>query len=152
MFHARHLLTVTVLFGALAAHAQQPPAQPATSAPPQEPARTIPKTDQNGNPLRLAVKTGHVSNYDEAKVRTYTLPDPLLLADGKRVQDAAAWRSARRPEIIKLYENEIYGRIPSNTPKVKWTVSSTDASAFEQTTKSGRAFACCIAWKLTAVR
>ena len=24
--------------------------------------------DANGNPLRLALKTGHVSNYDEAKV------------------------------------------------------------------------------------
>src|SRR6478609_801182 len=44
--------------------------------------------DANGNPLRLAVKTGHVSNYDEAKLRPYILPDPLVLADGKRVRDA----------------------------------------------------------------
>ena len=26
-------------------------------------------SDANGNPLRRAIKTGHVSNYDEAKVK-----------------------------------------------------------------------------------
>ena len=30
-------------------------------------------------------------NYDEAKVGTYTLPDPLVLADGKPVRDAKTW-------------------------------------------------------------
>ena len=45
--------------------------------------------DANGNPRRLALKTGHVSNYDEARVGEYTLPDPLVLANGTRVGDAA---------------------------------------------------------------
>ena len=39
-------------------------------------------SDANGNPLRRAIKTGHVSNYDESKVKPYTLPDPLVFADG----------------------------------------------------------------------
>jgi hypothetical protein len=34
-------------------------------------------SDANGNPLRKALKTGHISNYDESKVGPYTLPDPL---------------------------------------------------------------------------
>ena len=86
-------------------------------------------SDANGNPRRLAVKTGHVSNYDEAKVPPYSLPDPLVLANGKPVKDARAWRTARRPEIVRLYEAEIFGRTPRQTPKVTWRVAETDTAA-----------------------
>src|SRR4051794_34749792 len=41
--------------------------------------------DPNRNPVRLAKATGHVSNYSEDKVAPYTLPDPLVMADGRRV-------------------------------------------------------------------
>jgi dienelactone hydrolase len=85
----------------------------------QQPSTNLGK-DANGNSLRLAVKTGHISNYDESKVKPYTLPDPLLLANGKRVRDAQTWTRERRPEILRLYETEIFGRIPPKTPKVSW--------------------------------
>jgi hypothetical protein len=32
----------------------------------------------------------------------------------------------RRPELIALFEKEVYGRVPANTPQVKWTVKATD--------------------------
>src|SRR5580692_9364632 len=54
--------------------------------------------------VRVATKTGHVSNYDESKVKPYTLPDVLKLADGQPVRDAATWFNKRRPEILKLYQ------------------------------------------------
>jgi hypothetical protein len=76
--------------------------------------------DANGNSLRLAVKTGHISNYDEDKVKPYTLPDPLVFASGERVADAAGWKR-RREELIRIYEAEIIGRIPRDAPKVAWT-------------------------------
>lgn len=76
--------------------------------------------DANGNTLRLATKTGHVSNYDESKVKPYTLPDPLTLANGERVADAAAWKR-RREALIQVYEKEIFGRIPADAPNVTWT-------------------------------
>src|SRR5688500_15889522 len=89
---------------------QQPPApgQPATAQPiaggqvaPASPGRsTNLGSDPNGNPLRLALKTGHVSNYDEAKVGTYTLPDPLKMSDGTTVRDVKAW-AKRRAEILR---------------------------------------------------
>src|SRR6476469_4032224 len=82
-----------------------------------------------GAPIRTADKTGHVSNYDEAKVKPYTLPDPLVLANGKPVRDAKTWTSERRPEGIRLYEAEIFGRIPKVTPKVAWTVEAASAAA-----------------------
>jgi hypothetical protein len=93
-------------------------------------ARGANRSDANGNPIRTATKTGHVSNYDEAKVRPYTLPDPLVTADGRAVRDADAWFKQRRPEILKRYETEIYGRVPANAPKVTWEVATTDAAAF----------------------
>ena len=92
------------------------------------PAAALPKADANGNPLRRA-STGHVSNYDEAKVGTYTLPDPLVLQNGQPVRDADTWLKQRRPEIIRLYENEIYGRVPKSAPQVTFKVVETDLEA-----------------------
>jgi hypothetical protein len=80
-------------------------------------------SDANGNPLRRALKTGHVSNYDEARVPPYTLPDPLVRDNGTPVRDATAWFTERRPEILKRYDAEIYGRVPANAPKVTWEVT-----------------------------
>jgi hypothetical protein len=120
----------------LVGRAQQPPASGATPASQSTagPGRsTNLGSDANGNPLRLAIKTGHVSNYDEAKVPPYTLPDPLVLSNGKPVRDAKTWLTERRPEIIRLYETEIYGRIPAKTPAVSWKVAETDGAARDGT-------------------
>ena len=68
-------------------------------------------------------------NYTEARVGTYTLPDPLKLDNGQVVKDAKTWTERRRPELLKYYESEIYGRIPATAPKVTWQVVSNDASA-----------------------
>src|SRR5262245_28546474 len=89
----------------------------------------IGKADPKGNPVRLAKASGHVSNYNESKVPAYTLPDPLVMASGERVTTAQQWREKRRPEILKFYQTEIYGRIPANTPKVTWEVTETDSAA-----------------------
>jgi hypothetical protein len=110
---------------------QTAPPAPAQTAPPAPARPTNLGSDPNGNPLRLAVKTGHVSNYDEAKVKPYALPDPLILSDGKPVRDARTWSTERRSEILRLYEREIYGRIPSRAPKVVWSVGETDPAARE---------------------
>jgi hypothetical protein len=89
----------------------------------------IGRRDPGNNPVRLARATGHVSNYDEKKVLPYTLPDPLVLASGKRVDSAEKWFKERRPEILEFYRVEIYGRIPANAPGVTWEVAETDSKA-----------------------
>jgi hypothetical protein len=113
----------------------QVPALPAPAAavvaPVADPNQVNLGNDPNGNQLRRALRTGHVSNYDESKVVPYTLPDPLVMANGKRVTDANTWRRARRPELIRLYESEIYGHVPANTPKITWEVTQTDTHARE---------------------
>lgn len=58
------------------------------------------------------VVAGIPVNYDEAKVGTYTLPDPLRLDNGKQVKDAKTWNAKRRPEIVSLFEVQQYGKAP----------------------------------------
>ncbi len=71
------------------------------------------------------------ANYDESKANPYpTLPDPLTLKNGKKVKSAKDWWANRRPEIVEDFDREIYGRVPPNTPAVKWELIST-------TTKDG---------------
>jgi len=52
-----------------------------------------------------------VANYDEAKVPSYTLPDPLVFNNGVKVQNTKGW-DKRRTEIFKMFENEVYGISP----------------------------------------
>ena len=53
-----------------------------------------------------------VSNLDESKVGPYTLPDPLVLADGRKVVTSAQWNQERRPELLHLFETHMYGKVP----------------------------------------
>ena len=67
----------------------------------------------------------NAANTDEAKATQYTsLPDPLILNNGKKVKSAKVWWGKRRPEIKEYFDSEIYGRVPSNVPKVSWEVVS----------------------------
>lgn len=61
-------------------------------------------------------------NYDEAKVGTYTLPDPLILANGQPVRNARTWTEKRRPEIVRLFEENEYGRSPGRPAGMSFDV------------------------------
>jgi hypothetical protein len=66
------------------------------------------------------------ANYDESKANPVPqIPDPLILNDGKRVTSAKIWWEKRRPEIVELFDREVYGRMPAHTPKVTWEILST---------------------------
>ena len=54
--------------------------------------------------------------YHEEKVPDYTLPEPLVMADGTKVADAEMWRTRRRPEILDLFRKYVYGRAPVGQP------------------------------------
>ena len=54
-------------------------------------------------------------NYDESKADMHLpLPDPLLLANGKRVTSAKVWWTERRPQIVELFDEDILGRVPAD--------------------------------------
>jgi hypothetical protein len=66
--------------------------------------------------------------YDEAKVPRYTLPEVLTLRNGQPVRDAKTWTSRRRPEILAVYESEVYGKSPTKPAKLNYEVKSVDKS------------------------
>jgi hypothetical protein len=70
-------------------------------------------------------------NYDESKVPEYTLPDPLTLEDGTKVTDAITWREKRRPELIKLFEEYMYGKSPGRLESITFEVTSVDTESLE---------------------
>ena len=67
------------------------------------------------------------ANYDESKANPYPdIPDPLKLNDGQKVTSPQMWWDKRRPEIVEMFDKYVYGRVPQQVPKVKWTVTAVD--------------------------
>ena len=141
------VLTLTVLLcgAGLQLAAQAPAAAPATAPPPPPRFTPTPEMlaiqaasekdhqrvmDQLGiKELRRGAdgdaKSPNAANYDESKANVYpTLPDPLKLNNGQSVTAAKMWWEKRRPEIVEMFDREIVGRAPAETPKVTWEVVS----------------------------
>lgn len=51
-------------------------------------------------------------NYVESNVQPYTLPDPLTLKNGERVEDPEVWYTRRRPEILHDFMECQFGHAP----------------------------------------
>ena len=69
------------------------------------------------------------ANYDEAKVPTYTLPDPVVCTDGTPVTKATGWREKRRPELLRLFEEQVYGRAPGQPSATRFETLSVVTNA-----------------------
>lgn len=68
----------------------------------------------------------NAANYDEALANPYPDWPPILTTEsGEAVTTPEAWWNVRRPEIVELFEREVYGRIPDAVPAVDWTVRET---------------------------
>ena len=53
-------------------------------------------------------KSPYAANYDESKANPHpTLPNPLVLNDGKKVTSAKMWWAERRPLIVELFNRDI---------------------------------------------
>lgn len=71
-------------------------------------------------------KAPNAANYDEAKANPYpSLPNALRLKNGDSVTSLKQWQQ-RRAEIREDFDREIYGRMPANTPTVKWELISSN--------------------------
>jgi len=67
-------------------------------------------------------KAPNAANYDEAGAGDPKLPDVLRMRDGRPVASAANWWRQRRPEIVALFDREIYGRVPATAPAIGWRI------------------------------
>jgi hypothetical protein len=97
-------------------------AQPATPAAPSAPAGQAAPATPATPPARPDVVAGIPVNYDEALAAGYTLPDPLVMADGKPVRDAKTWTTKRRPEIVRAFEEQQFGRVPGRPAGLRFDV------------------------------
>ncbi|MDE0022485.1 MAG: acetylxylan esterase [Candidatus Poribacteria bacterium] len=79
----------------------------------------------------LAASALPETNYDESKVPEYALPDALLTLDGSRVETAEAWRTKRRPELLRLFAEQMYGKTPSASLPVEYETLSVDENALD---------------------
>lgn len=68
-------------------------------------------------------------NFYEEKVPEYTLPDLLTTVDGKKVKSARGWRAERRPEILELFRENVFGRVPETPYQKSFKVVSVDKHA-----------------------
>ena len=69
-------------------------------------------------------------NYDESKVPEYTLPDPLIFANGQPVNDARTW-NRRRSEILELFKTQVYGRSPGKPASMTFKEFDRDEKALD---------------------
>lgn len=76
--------------------------------------------------LRSGPNPNNQSTFDEATANPYTnsMPDVLTMNNGTKITRPEQW-PARRAEIQEDFEREVYGRIPTNVPKVNWEVTAT---------------------------
>ncbi len=61
-------------------------------------------------------------NTDPAKVPPYTLPDALTMQDGRKVTTPEQWYHERRPELLELFETEMYGKAPGRIEGMHWEI------------------------------
>lgn len=73
------------------------------------------------------------ANYDESKVPAYTLPALLVSNDGREITSARKWEKIRRPEILSLFSEQMFGKFPKGKIKTTYETLSFDPDALNHT-------------------
>ena len=69
------------------------------------------------------------TNVDESKVPPYVLPDPLVMSNGKKVKDTKEWNIVQRPYIYHLFEENVYGRYPTQPVVIHFKIRESSNNA-----------------------
>lgn len=69
------------------------------------------------------------TNTDESRIPPYTLPDPLISPNGKAITTVKDWERKQRPYILKLFTENVYGKIPAKPAGMHFKVTETDSAA-----------------------
>ncbi len=68
-------------------------------------------------------------NYDESQVPDYTLPEILISESGEMINSVDKWETLRRPELLRLFASQVYGKVPEAEVKVSFTKWEQDKDA-----------------------
>ncbi|SHM75204.1 hypothetical protein SAMN04488057_103204 [Cyclobacterium lianum] len=68
-------------------------------------------------------------NYEESKVPAYALPDPFVSLNGKLIGSVQEWEHQRRHEILRLFEDHVYGQVPGSMDNMRFILASEDGEA-----------------------
>ena len=68
-------------------------------------------------------------NYYEEKVPAFTLPDVLTTLNGKKVASPGMWKNVRREEILELFRENVYGRVPATPYSKSFSLVNEDKNA-----------------------
>ena len=69
------------------------------------------------------------ANYNEDKVPKYNLTEALRMEDGTPVKSAKEWETKRRPEILNLFREHVYGHSKEKPNGLKFKVIQNDPTA-----------------------
>ncbi len=69
------------------------------------------------------------SNVSMSQSTQVAWPDPLVLQSGKAVHNRSDFERLRRPEILQLFEENVFGRTPSTSMPVRVLRTEVDAHA-----------------------
>ncbi|MFC4874021.1 alpha/beta hydrolase family protein [Negadavirga shengliensis] len=70
-------------------------------------------------------------NYDESRISAYSLPDLFVSLQGQPISSIHQWEFTRRPEILRLFENEVYGQVPRDLDHIAFKLVSEDKKAVD---------------------
>lgn len=68
-------------------------------------------------------------NYEEAQVGSYVLPPLLQTPQGKTITSVRQWERSRRPALLQLFADEVYGKMPGKAKGQHYRVTEEDPQA-----------------------
>jgi hypothetical protein len=80
----------------------------------------------------MTAQTPFVANYDEANVGSIPIPDVLTCADGSKITSGDDWVIKRRPEILRLFAEEVFGKTAGGAlPGMRSVTQAEDKNALD---------------------
>lgn len=72
---------------------------------------------------------------DESKVPEYQLPDVLTRLNGRKVKSEKIWFKKQVPELLNVFSNEVYGKIPGTLKPAEIKIWESDDNALGGTAR-----------------
>ena len=74
--------------------------------------------------------SGQIRN-TETKKDLRSLPEILISTKGKKIKSVEEWEQIRRPEIVELFEELMYGKVPNKLVKTSFKVTNRVGNAID---------------------